>query len=162
MCLSIDPRGDRHRPNIESPVALLVVIALAIGTVNAFDMPIRQSFAVEMVGREDIGNAVALNSAMFNGARIVGPAVAGLTIGAVGVAAGVRHRCGELPRGHRRAARDARDGAAFAAADRPAALGPRGRDAARRGPGLRPRDPGRAGGGADRRARLDVRRSTSA
>ena len=64
--------------NIES-LALLVVIALAIGTVNAFDMPIRQSFAVEMVGREDIGNAVALNSAMFNGARIVGPAIAGLT-----------------------------------------------------------------------------------
>ena len=72
--------------NIES-LALLVVIALAIGTVNAFDLPIRQSFAVEMVGREDIGNAVALNSAMFNGARIVGPAIAGLTIGAVGVAA---------------------------------------------------------------------------
>ena len=50
-------------------------------------MPVRQSFAVEMVGREDIGNAVALNSAMFNGARVVGPAVAGLTIGAFGVAA---------------------------------------------------------------------------
>ena len=48
-------------------------------------MPVRQSFAVEMVGREDIGNAVALNSAMFNGARVVGPAVAGLTIGAFGV-----------------------------------------------------------------------------
>ncbi len=48
-------------------------------------MPVRQAFAVEMVGREDIGNAVALNSAMFNGARIVGPAVAGLAIGAVGV-----------------------------------------------------------------------------
>ena len=48
-------------------------------------MPVRQAFAVEMVGREDIGNAVALNSAMFNGARVIGPAVAGLTIGAVGV-----------------------------------------------------------------------------
>ena len=44
-------------------------------------MPVRQAFAVEMVGREDIGNAVALNSAMFNGARVIGPAVAGLTIG---------------------------------------------------------------------------------
>ena len=72
--------------NVES-LALLVVIALAIGSVNALDMPIRQSFAVEMVGREDVGNAVALNSAMFNGARIIGPAIAGLTIGAVGVAA---------------------------------------------------------------------------
>ncbi len=67
-------------------VPLLIVVALAIGMANAVDMPVRQSFVVEMVGRDDIGNAVALNSAMFNGARIVGPAVAGLTIGAVGVA----------------------------------------------------------------------------
>ena len=72
--------------NVES-FPLLVAIALAIGTANAFDMPVRQAFVVEMVGREDIGNAVALNSAMFNSARIIGPAVAGLTIGAVGVAA---------------------------------------------------------------------------
>jgi len=49
-------------------------------------MPTRQAFAVEMVGREDIGNAVALNSAMFNGARVVGPALAGLAIGVFGVA----------------------------------------------------------------------------
>jgi MFS family permease len=70
----------------QATLPILVVLALAIGVVNAFDMPVRQSFAVEMVGREDIGNAVALNSAMFNGARVVGPAVAGLTIGAVGVA----------------------------------------------------------------------------
>ena len=48
-------------------------------------MPVRQAFSVEMVGREDIGNAVALNSAMFNGARVIGPAVAGITIGLVGV-----------------------------------------------------------------------------
>jgi len=46
------------------------------------EMPVRQAFAVEMVGREDIMNAVALNSATFNGARIVGPAVAGLAIAA--------------------------------------------------------------------------------
>jgi MFS family permease len=49
-------------------------------------MPTRQAFAVEMVGREDIGNAVALNSAMFNAARVVGPALAGLAIGAFGIA----------------------------------------------------------------------------
>jgi MFS family permease len=60
----------------------IVVLALALGVVNAVDMPTRQSFAVEMVGREDIGNAVALNSAVFNGARVIGPAIAGLTIGA--------------------------------------------------------------------------------
>ncbi len=66
-------------------IPLLIVLALAIGTVNAVDMPVRQAFSVEMVGREDIGNAVALNSAMFNGARVIGPAVAGITIGLVGV-----------------------------------------------------------------------------
>ena len=66
-------------------VPLLILLALVIGTVNSIDMPVRQAFAVEMVGREEIGNAVALNSAMFNGARIIGPAVAGLTIGAFGV-----------------------------------------------------------------------------
>jgi MFS family permease len=63
----------------------VIVLALGLGCVNAVDMPTRQAFAVEMVGREDIGNAVALNSAMFNIARIVGPAVAGLAIGALGV-----------------------------------------------------------------------------
>ena len=58
-----------------------MLLALALGTTNAIDMPTRQAFVIEMVGREDIGNAVALNSAIFNAARIVGPAVAGLTIG---------------------------------------------------------------------------------
>ena len=65
----------------------VLVLALLLGVTNAIDMPTRQSFVVEMVGREDIGNAVGLNSAMFNAGRIVGPAVAGLTIAAVGVAA---------------------------------------------------------------------------
>jgi MFS family permease len=60
----------------------ILVLAVLLGTSNAVDMPTRQAFAVEMVGREDIGSAIALNSAMFNGARIVGPAIAGLTIGA--------------------------------------------------------------------------------
>ncbi|TAK01642.1 MAG: MFS transporter, partial [Chloroflexota bacterium] len=59
----------------------VVGVALLLGIVNAFDMPTRQAFVVEMVGREDVGNAVALNSAVFNGARIIGPAVAGITIG---------------------------------------------------------------------------------
>ncbi len=66
-------------------VPIIIGLALLLGCANAVDMPVRQSFAVEMVGREDIGNVVALNSAMFNGARIVGPAIAGLTIGVVGV-----------------------------------------------------------------------------
>ena len=55
----------------------LIVLASSLGVVNAFDIPARQSFLVEMVGREDLMNAIALNSSMFNGARVVGPAIAG-------------------------------------------------------------------------------------
>jgi MFS family permease len=68
-------------------VWMIVALAFLLGIANAVDMPVRQSFAIELVGREDVGNAVALNSAMFNGARVVGPATAGLAIGAFGVAA---------------------------------------------------------------------------
>ncbi len=68
-------------------VPIIIGLALLLGCANAVDMPVRQSFVVEIVGREDIGNVVALNSAMFNGARIIGPAIAGVTIGLVGVAA---------------------------------------------------------------------------
>jgi MFS family permease len=60
----------------------IIVLALLLGITNAVDMPTRQSFVVEMVGRSDVANAVALNSAVFNTARVVGPAIAGLTIGA--------------------------------------------------------------------------------
>jgi MFS family permease len=68
-------------------VWMIVVLAFLLGIANAVDMPARQAFAVELVGRDHVGNAVALNSAMFNGARVVGPAAAGLAIGAFGVAA---------------------------------------------------------------------------
>jgi MFS family permease len=68
-------------------VWMILVLAILLGCANAVDMPVRQSFAIELVGREDVGNAVALNAAMFNGSRIIGPALAGLTIGAFGVAA---------------------------------------------------------------------------
>ena len=68
-------------------VWMIIALAFLLGIANAVDMPVRQSFAVELVGREDVGPAVALNSAMFNGARVVGPAAAGLAIGAFGVAA---------------------------------------------------------------------------
>jgi len=60
----------------------IMVLALLLGITNAVDMPTRQSFVVEMVGRGDVANAVALNSAIFNTAPIVGPAIAGLAIGA--------------------------------------------------------------------------------
>ncbi len=61
------------------------VLALLLGVVSSFDMPVRQAFVVEMVGRDDAANAVALNSAVFNLTRIVGPAVAGLTIARIGM-----------------------------------------------------------------------------
>ena len=58
----------------------LIVIAFLVGIVNAFDVPIRQAFFVQMVGKEDLPNAIALNSSIFNGARVVGPAIAGFAI----------------------------------------------------------------------------------
>jgi len=58
----------------------LIGIAFLLGIVNAFDVPIRQAFLVQMVGKEDLPNAIALNSSMFNGARVVGPAIAGAAI----------------------------------------------------------------------------------
>jgi MFS family permease len=62
----------------------LIAIAFLVGIVNAFDVPIRQAFLVQMVGKEDLPNAIALNSSIFNGARVVGPAIAGFAIAAVG------------------------------------------------------------------------------
>ncbi len=62
----------------------IMVLASLLGVVNAFDIPARQAFIVEMVSSEDLINAIALNSAMFNGARILGPAVAGVTVAAIG------------------------------------------------------------------------------
>jgi len=58
----------------------LIFIAFLVGIVNAFDVPIRQAFFVQMVGKEDLPNAIALNSSIFHGARVVGPAIAGTTI----------------------------------------------------------------------------------
>jgi len=59
------------------------VLAFLLGTGNAIDNPVRQSFVVEIVGREDLPNAVSLNSATFNMARILGPALAGLLIAVI-------------------------------------------------------------------------------
>ncbi len=120
----------------------ILVLATILGITNAVDMPTRQAFTVEMVGREDVPNAVALNSAIFNGARIVGPAIAGLTIGAFGgdvspafllnglsflavIVAYAAMREDELVHSRR---------------IRPPALRARGRLVAGRGPALRPPD----------------------
>src|ERR1700712_5637678 len=60
------------------------VFAFLSGTAAAFDAPVRQTFVAELVGDEDLANAVALNSTSFNAARMVGPAIAGLLIASVG------------------------------------------------------------------------------
>jgi MFS family permease len=59
-------------------------LAATLGVVNAFDIPGRQAFLVDMVGKEDLMNAIALNSSMFNGARVIGPAVAGILVARIG------------------------------------------------------------------------------
>jgi MFS family permease len=64
----------------------IMVLALAIGFVNALDMPVRQSFAAELVPREDLINAITLNSASFNLARVIGPAIAGVALALYGPA----------------------------------------------------------------------------
>lgn len=62
----------------------VVTLAVLTGVVNAIDLPARQAFVVDMVSRADLVNAIALNSSMFNGARIVGPALAGIVVAAIG------------------------------------------------------------------------------
>ncbi len=68
-------------------VAHVLALAALLGIVNAFDIPTRQAFVVEMVGKDDLMNAIALNSAVFNASRVLGPTVAGLLIGSLGIAA---------------------------------------------------------------------------
>jgi len=67
-------------------VGHIVAFAFLLGTVNAFDMPTRQAFVIEMVGGEDLMNAIALNSSIFNAARVIGPALAGFLIASTGEA----------------------------------------------------------------------------
>jgi len=65
-------------------IAWILALAALSGVVNAFDIPTRQAFAIDMVGREDMVNAIALNSSIFNGARVAGPALAGLLVARIG------------------------------------------------------------------------------
>ena len=69
--------------NIATPT-LVLGLAFLFGTINALDLPARQSFVVELAGKEDLSNAIALNSAAFNCARIIGPAVAGILLATIG------------------------------------------------------------------------------
>jgi len=65
----------------------VLVISFLIGTTNSFEIPARQSFFVEIVGRENLMNAIALNSAAFHGARMIGPTIAGIIMGFLGLSA---------------------------------------------------------------------------
>ncbi len=62
----------------------IILLATAGGIVSAFDIPARQAFVVDMVSRQHLINAIALNSSMFNGARVIGPAAAGIVVAAIG------------------------------------------------------------------------------
>jgi MFS family permease len=97
-------RGNRHRIVIGTQIASMIlalilaaltlthkitipqifVLAALLGVVNAFDIPGRQAFLVDMVGKDDLMNAIALNSSMFNGARVIGPAIAGVLVARLG------------------------------------------------------------------------------
>jgi MFS family permease len=68
-------------------IGWLLTLVLLLGVSNAFEVPARQAYYVELVGRDDLTNAIALNSSAFNLTRIVGPALAGMLIGTVGIAA---------------------------------------------------------------------------
>lgn len=101
---SVADRYSRHRVVIATQTASMVlafilsvltltgmvqiwhifVLSALLGVVNAFDMPGRQAFIVELVEKPDLMNAIALNSSIFNGARVVGPAAAGLLIASIG------------------------------------------------------------------------------
>ncbi|HVC33100.1 MAG TPA: MFS transporter [Chloroflexota bacterium] len=63
----------------------VLILALLLGTASSVDMPTRQAFVVELVGPKDLMNAIALNSSMFNAARLIGPSIAGLLIGIIGI-----------------------------------------------------------------------------
>jgi MFS family permease len=62
----------------------ILALAVVLGTINAFDMPGRQSLIVQMTSKEDLLHAISMNSAIFNGARVIGPAIAGLVVAAFG------------------------------------------------------------------------------
>jgi MFS family permease len=101
---TVADRSNRHRVVVITQIASMIlalilaaltlthhirvwhifVLAALLGVVNAFDIPGRQAFLVDMVGKEDLMNAIALNSSMFNGARIIGPAVAGILVSRIG------------------------------------------------------------------------------
>jgi MFS family permease len=86
QALSMILAGTLAALTLTNRVTVIDVITLAalMGAVNAFDIPARQAFLVDMVGRGDLMNAIALNSSMFNGARVIGPSIAGILVATIG------------------------------------------------------------------------------
>ncbi|HJZ12782.1 MAG TPA: MFS transporter, partial [Acidobacteriota bacterium] len=64
----------------KASIPSLFLLSILLGIISAFDLPARQAFLVQMVGRQDLMNAIALNSSMFNAARMIGPAIAGIVV----------------------------------------------------------------------------------
>ncbi len=81
------------------------LLSVLLGFVNVIDNPARQTFVLEMVGREDLPNAVSLNSVVMNSSRVVGPAIAGVLIAVFGIAPCFYINAASYVRGHRRARR---------------------------------------------------------
>ena len=78
--------GRRSSPPAARPVWNVYLLSFLLGFVNVIDNPARQTFVLEMVGRDDLPNAVSLNSVVMNSSRVVGPAIAGVLIAAFGIA----------------------------------------------------------------------------
>ena len=78
MLVGAGPQGSAHLWEVYA-------LSLALGVVNLFDNPARQTFVIEMVGKDDLANAVSLNSIVMNGARVIGPAIGGVLIATVGL-----------------------------------------------------------------------------
>ncbi len=97
---------------------LVYVLAILSGTALVFDAPGRQALTFQMVGREELPNAVALNASLFNASRVVGPAVAGVLIAAVGVGALLPDQHDHVPRRSGGPPADAEGGAGTAPAER--------------------------------------------
>ena len=134
-------------------VWMVFALAIALGFVTVVDEPARHAFVEEMVGPEKLPNAVALNSAVMNSARITGPAIAGSPDCRARRVVGVLRQLRVVRCGRRRTVRDAKDGAAVAAS-------PDDSPTRARGPQVRmvtPRDPGDDRDGRRRRhARLQL------
>ncbi|MEI7835589.1 MAG: MFS transporter [Planctomycetota bacterium] len=85
--VAMAPEGGIHwwALSVQAKIGWMIALSAMLGLINGFDMPIRQAFVVDVVDRkEDMPNAIALNSTLFNVARVIGPAVGGLVVGAVG------------------------------------------------------------------------------